>query len=825
MGVFESNPNYVFVMDGQTLMLEDLLRVFPECEQKLRELISDGKIAVGPLYAQIDFRISPENALFKNFEFGKKDMESFGTKSNVCWMVDNFGFVSQLPQLMKIHDIDFAVIWRGVDVPKLELVWQGSDGSTVNCLHLITGYRNFYNLRRTKKLILKRLENEVQKLIPFSSSEVIPLLDGYDLETNPEDPTELLKAHGIKPTYPNRLFEKIDFSRAAIVSGELLSGELTCVFPGTLSTNVYLKIGAYYTGKLLKHLGILKSVNGSQMDGYFETFWREFLKTLPHDNICGVSVDLVNSNMVRTYRKLLTKLRKELAREITRTAERNNLRNGNYVLSFSPYSYSNWYCNGDMVFFLQTNGMGMYPTRIKKIGKKSSSSRNFTWENEFYKACLNPDGTLGINNGIYGFFELFEDEGDAYSSACKPIDFTCILKNQQVISEDSHHKIVQIQRVVKAKDVQIETNETVVFDGTPIIKWTVETESKGCCYKLVFSCDLNDQNSEVFVKMPFDIVRRPRKIVYKELSEKLRNILIHAREMNANSLFPFQGFVALAAKGHTKAVFARGLREYEVAENGRMRITLIRSVDYVAKTNVPFREGDAGPNIFVPKSRCEGKIRFELGICEVNHPVMSVDFLKWFTLFDEEMYVVSLRVKTEGKNSHLNFFSSNLPVADHSEGKLVVYNPFETEVDGLKPKRIAFKEFQNVNAQGERQTSKAEKLKVHTKLRYVFEERESNYQEECERICQKIKQIESEVANLSKNIKGLKGMAYHEIKNKILTMKRYRLELLISSKVNPMCEGKVENISLKNIWWKLNKARIEKRTHDFVLNLFSQRRE
>ena len=113
--ILEKDEDYIFILDGQTLIIEDLLSVAPQYESKVRRLIEEGRLIIGPVYCQIDWRISPEYAVWENFFIGKKDMGRFKAKKFCGWFVDNFGQISQLPQLLKKFGVDCAFVWRGVN--------------------------------------------------------------------------------------------------------------------------------------------------------------------------------------------------------------------------------------------------------------------------------------------------------------------------------------------------------------------------------------------------------------------------------------------------------------------------------------------------------------------------------------------------------------------------------------------------------------------------------------------------------------------------------------------------------------------------------------
>ena len=53
--LLETDPEYkVFTFDGQTIVLEDYLEIRPENEERLRKLVNEGRIIIGPWYNQPD---------------------------------------------------------------------------------------------------------------------------------------------------------------------------------------------------------------------------------------------------------------------------------------------------------------------------------------------------------------------------------------------------------------------------------------------------------------------------------------------------------------------------------------------------------------------------------------------------------------------------------------------------------------------------------------------------------------------------------------------------------------------------------------------------
>ena len=74
----EKNKNYKFLLDGQTLVIRDLLEVAPEYKQKVVDLTASGSLIVGPYYCQPDWRLADGESLIRNLSYGLRDIQQSG---------------------------------------------------------------------------------------------------------------------------------------------------------------------------------------------------------------------------------------------------------------------------------------------------------------------------------------------------------------------------------------------------------------------------------------------------------------------------------------------------------------------------------------------------------------------------------------------------------------------------------------------------------------------------------------------------------------------------------------------------------------------------
>ncbi len=775
--IFEKKEDFVFVLDGQTLILEDYLSRKPEDEERLRDLISSGRLIVGPVYAQIDWRLSPESAIWKNFSIGMRDVERFGGRSKFGWFMDNFGHISQIPQLLRIFGVDWVFIWRGVRLEtgkeRMFLGWRSPDGSSVKTVFLISGYRNLYNLTDTKDIAQERLKHEIEKVSNFT--KVPLLLDGYDLDTHPEDPRDFLSVSIDVNEYLKTLESLED---PIEVEGEMISGKYACVFPGTLSTRSYLKIGADHVGRLLSYLSVLKSDD--------EKLWREFLKTLLHDNISGVCVDQVHENMETTFRKLC----RESRRRLEETLGRLNLK-GLYVFNPASFEYDVDYAVEEFTARLHMDGTGVW--KIDEIENwKDSSDLNF--RNDHYEFRFE-NGSFYLNGRRIGFYRIEKDVGDTYSSHTEPIRFD---EKVEIVSilETSRSKMIKLSRTLNFKLGEVRTEETLLLDSTPLVRWRIVVEPRGVGYKLRIGREV--EGNYVEASMPFDVVRRPpvdEDLLPEKIEPPLSMVLLAAREIGSTKDFPFSDFVRVG-NGY---ILSRGLKEYRFEDF--LYITLFRSVEWITLPDVPGRVGDAGPVMYVPGARCERRMRFDLAFADLGE-----DFERWIELFVK--YPVIFHSYGERENDLKFFRIDSRWVLLEDDDLIYVENSKmkKTKVDYELPK------------------DKMARVDLITDLSIPFGVDESAPDVGVLKdMKEKSRRLKEELEILKDDLNSKTGLEYRRKMHEYLKKRRELLENELSITLNEIRLGMETFKNVGSLVRELNEARRKRRTYDYIVELYESK--
>src|SRR2546428_718286 len=135
------DPGYrSFLLDGQTILLEDYLRARPERESDVKGLVKTGRLQVGPWYVLADEQIPSGEALVRNLLLGAADAERWGGRLDVLYSPDAFGHPAAWPTLAREFGIRYGVVWRGLGgEPGQErdlYHWHGLDRKDVLLWHL-----------------------------------------------------------------------------------------------------------------------------------------------------------------------------------------------------------------------------------------------------------------------------------------------------------------------------------------------------------------------------------------------------------------------------------------------------------------------------------------------------------------------------------------------------------------------------------------------------------------------------------------------------------------------------------------------------------------
>jgi alpha-mannosidase len=311
-----SDPGYVFVLDGQAVILEDYLQIRPHRRDELKRAARAGRLAIGPWYVQPDSLLPSGEAHVRNLLEGRRVAARIGPPSTIAYTPDSFGHPAQFPQLLRGFGLDAFVYWRGngdeiAELPA-EYVWESPDGTWILACHLGAGYFAAAALPHDTDAAADRLAKLVEELAARTRNDRVLLMNGSDhLLPDPHTRAvaQALAARSGATVVRARLEDFVDGIDAGALprfGGELVGGRVANLLPGVWSTRTYLKLRnrrceAELEGWAEPFVAIASLLGAPDERPSLRLAWRSLLHNQAHDSICGCSQDAVHDQMLARY--------------------------------------------------------------------------------------------------------------------------------------------------------------------------------------------------------------------------------------------------------------------------------------------------------------------------------------------------------------------------------------------------------------------------------------------------------------------------------------------------------------------------------------------
>jgi len=361
LDLLDSDPGYKhFMLDGQTVILEDYLEVRPDRRAEIERHVREGRLLIGPWYAQPDEFLPGGEALIRNLLLGHRVARQFGGIMKVGYVPDPFGQIAHLPAILQGFGIQDAIFLRGADasVDTTEFLWRAPDGSEVLTIYLPHGYGIANGLPLDREELTERLRHIRQALEPWATTRFLLLMNGFDHTSAQTELPQVIAAanaslddaelvHGTLPMLFSALREAMAEEEASWPrhQGEFRCGQRVPLLPGVVSTRMWIKQRNQQCEDLLTRWAepfsvwvtlLRKRVGRAWQEpplpagprspypsheastaGLLDRAWRHLIENHPHDSICGCSVDPVHEQMRTRFDWC-----EEIGKEITRQALR-----------------------------------------------------------------------------------------------------------------------------------------------------------------------------------------------------------------------------------------------------------------------------------------------------------------------------------------------------------------------------------------------------------------------------------------------------------------------------------------------------------------------
>ena len=322
LALLAADPQFrYFHLDAQTIVLEDYLQIRPHMRGELERFIREGRILVGPWYQLNDEFLTSGESTIRSLLVGHRVAASFGPVMKVGYLPDQFGNISQMPQIFAGFGIDNCVFGRGFGLApgrKMEFWWESPDGTRVIASLMALWYNNAQHIPADPQAGLPYIRRLKDAMLPHAATSHLLLMNGVDhLEAQTDlsaaiaavsdalQPDKLI--HSTLPAYVEAI--KQQAQSLPVVAGELREDRHGSVLAGTLSTRIYLKQANERCQTLLERYAepfcTWAWALGAQYPLDFLTYaWKLLMQNHPHDSICGCSIDQVHREMMPRFQRV-----------------------------------------------------------------------------------------------------------------------------------------------------------------------------------------------------------------------------------------------------------------------------------------------------------------------------------------------------------------------------------------------------------------------------------------------------------------------------------------------------------------------------------------
>ncbi len=350
LDLLESGTLPNFVLDGQTVVLEDHLAIRPQDRPRIRALVESGRLRLGPWYSMPDCFLARPESLIRNLQRGIGIAVEHGGASRVGYVPDSFGHFAQLPQILAGFGIDSFLFMRGMPAAVRDrdgaiFTWRAPDGSEVLATFLREGYfplgalgqESFHGrydgLAASPERARERLSHTLARVLPFQKQSIVVLPAGGDhlpargdlaavvADLNASQ-SEIRLTFGSFEDYLAALRTATEHEPLPVFSGDLLGQADHPLLRNVLSSRVDLKILNHRAQSLLARvvepLAAWAGVNGMPAidPALLHAAWDALLKNHAHDDICGCSVDDVHLDDVQRFHEVLALGAEMITRQI-----------------------------------------------------------------------------------------------------------------------------------------------------------------------------------------------------------------------------------------------------------------------------------------------------------------------------------------------------------------------------------------------------------------------------------------------------------------------------------------------------------------------------
>lgn len=328
----ENHPGISFTLDGQISILDDYIQIRPEMLERVKNLVANNQLIIGPWYTQPDALHIKGESLLRNGMIGIFDSKKYGKYLHVGYLPDTFGFNSQLPVILNELGLHSFIFWRGINPQKIGgyyFNWQslGKDNQ-VTAVNMPQGYGTGMLLADNHDYVDKRLDNaidfiqKVEKgkdiLIPSGNDQLDIIKDFQKKMTNINKIGKYDYEISDYQTFVDKISQRDDLPNYI---GEFIDPVLARVHRTSSSSRMNIKLESRKLENILikraePMLVIGQSLGIDISQQLLVRAWKKLLESQAHDSMAGSVTDPVERDIVHRLTEGI-----QIAEDIVNTVE------------------------------------------------------------------------------------------------------------------------------------------------------------------------------------------------------------------------------------------------------------------------------------------------------------------------------------------------------------------------------------------------------------------------------------------------------------------------------------------------------------------------
>ncbi len=628
LALTDADPDFRFLMDGQSVVIDDYLEIRPQAKQRLENAVRRGQIQVGPWYTLPDEFLVSGETLVRDLQRGLADADAHGGSMRVGYLPDSFGHAAQMPQLYRQMGFAYAAVWRGVPlvIDRVAFIWRAPDGSEVLTAYMGNSYAHGVNLPTEAQALQQRVIGALNAIEPFKPTSDILLMNGNDHVLPQAALSTAVREAGREANGTTMRLARLDDYLATLPardwptwSGELRSSARANVLMGTLSVRagdkqLYARASRTLE-RLAEPLAALASVDATKA---LNEAWTLVLQNAAHDTACGSGIDAVAEAARQRSARALA-----IADGVAQQALQRIAGDGQ-IWNPSPFPRQGIVAvEGRPILTTVIPGGAVADARpITPTAPVSVTEHSL--ENAALRVTMHPDATFSVldkqTGARYQHLHRLVDEGDAgdeynFSPVAGDVSGARLagsVRSRIIEAEPARGAIETAFEVDMpgglSSDRTRRSNATVRIPLS--LRLSLEADSPRLEINLALDNRATDHRLRVHFPLPFvpaaSAADTPFHVTRRPVVGPRRDPGAPEVELPT---FPMRSFVDLSDGRVGMALITDGLHEYEVLPPPvtELALTLLRAVGWLSRDDLTTRTGHAGPEMPTPGAQVLGR--------------------------------------------------------------------------------------------------------------------------------------------------------------------------------------------------------------------------